>query len=542
MRPAPARRPVTARWWLAAAAISAACAPHLRAAPGPTPPAAAPVDLDELRRATSACPVPLTDAALDDLATYQACRLPPALSRLVRNDYADDAPELPDLGALRRHAGQVPRSLFEAQLRQIVDPRGVLAGTLAVEAARGVLRPDPVLAPELEIPFAPEPPLAGAPPGCAPRGGDGCAGRLVPSPHPERPFRAARRAELLRRADPARPLAGLRLTLDPGHGGGPYALLEERRMEYQPPGGGPPLLVQEGDLALRTALELRARLAARGADVRLTRDRPSLVHADPLHAFRPAAERLLRRIALDPEYAAVERALPSGERLRLRAAVAVFAVRKQSRFESLRARARAASGADLVLSIHYNAFQGGPAPAAAGRPEVVAMVRGFHGAERAYNPHHRWRALEAAFAIDDVDASAHLGALCVATLSQHLGMPVARDPRYRDHLPLRDGAGRPAGVDAWDGALLRELDGVAVLTEGPYLDDPEELPRLRAALDAPPGTAGTRTAQYAGALAECVEAFTRRWLASERNPFSDELPPAPGGAADPVDTPRPSAK
>ncbi len=473
-------------------------------------------DLEELRRAVDGCPVPLADAALDDLDTYRRCWLPAAVSRLVRNDYADDELEVPDLGALRRHAGRVPRSAFEAQLRRFVDPGGVLSSYVVVDRARGVLWPDPVLAPEMSVEFAPERPPRDTPEPCQ----DGeCEGRLVPPARPDEPYRPARRAELLAGADAARPLAGLRVAVDPGHGGGPFGFLEERRVSWRPSPGAREIVLQEGDLTLRTALELRAKLAARGAQVLLTRDAPGLVHALPLRAFRPAAERLLRRIALDPEYARIERALAPEERPRLRSALAVHAVRKQSRFESLRARARAAAGAeaDLVLSIHYNA--GRSLAGEGGRQEVVAMVRGAHAAERLYNPYFRWRALEEAFAVDDFDAAAHLGALCVRAMSDRFGIPAASEPRYPDHVPVRDARGRPVGVDAWDGALLRYLDAPAALVEGPYVDDRDERERLEAALAAPPGTPGTRTERYADALASCVESFTVRWLGSRRNPF-----------------------
>jgi hypothetical protein len=58
-----------------------------------------------------------------------------------------------------------------------------------------------------------------------------------------------------------------------------------------------------------------------------------------------------------------------------------------------------------------------------------------------------------------------------------------------------------------------------VLVEGPYLNERGEMERLEAALAAAPGSPGTRTERYADALASCVEAFTARWLQSERNPF-----------------------
>jgi N-acetylmuramoyl-L-alanine amidase len=497
-------------------------------------------DLDELRAAMAACPVPLTDGALDDLATYERCRVPPSVARLVRNDYIDGDLHGPDLSLLQRHAGTIPRSSFEAQLRRFVDPGGVLGAWLELDSERNVLRPDPVLAPGVEIAFAEEAPLPGALPAprgdggrehdalTAPRGegatcsGERCRGRLVPPPRPELPFRPARRAELLAAASAARPLAGLRVGVDPGHSGGPFAALEERRLVMTLDDPSRALVVQEGDLTLRTALELRAKLTALGAEVILTRDRAVLVHRHRLHELRPAAERLLSRIALDPAYAALEGSLAPQERQRLRSALAVLAVRRQSRSESLRWRARLLAGAspDLVVSIHYNA-----APPSSRGPleqDLVVMVRGFHEAARLYNPHDRWRAIEEAFAVADFDASVHLGTLCVRAMADRLGIAPSRDDRYRDQLPILDAAGTRTGVAAWNGALLRSLDGVAILTEGPYMTVREEAERMQAALAAPFGTAGTRIERYADALASCIGEFVGRWTRSERNPFGTD--------------------
>jgi hypothetical protein len=312
----------------------------------------------------------------------------------------------------------------------------------------------------------------------------------------------------------------VRVGVDPGHAGGPYGFFEARQVTFERAGGARAL--QEGDLTLRTALELRARLVALGASVTLTRGAPSLVHPEPLHDLRPAAEVLLRRIVLDPAYAEVEKRLASADRLRLRTALALFAVARQSRFESLLQRALLldVESPDLVLSIHFNAYP--PGSSRTEPQELVTMVRGFHARERLYNPHHRWRAIEEAFSVADFDAGVHLGALCVRAMSQRLDLPVARENRYPDHLPVRDAEGHPVGVDAWDGALFRYLDGVALLTEGPYVDHPDEARRLADGLDTPLGTPGTRTDRYADALASCVVDWVGRWVGAEQNPFAGD--------------------
>jgi hypothetical protein len=128
----------------------------------------------------------------------------------------------------------------------------------------------------------------------------------------------------------------------------------------------------------------------------------------------------------------------------------------------------------------------------------------------------------------------------VAAVAARLGVPAAGEPRYADHLAIRAADGRPVGVDAWDGALLREIDGAAILVEGPYVTDPDEAARLADALAAPSGTPGTRIDRFADGLGACVEGFTRQWLGAASNPFSGD-PPSPAAAL-PVDRARPAAE
>ena len=70
------------------------------------------------------------------------------------------------------------------------------------------------------------------------------------------------------------PLKGLRVALDPGHLGGEMALVEERYIRMRPnPEKGINKVIEfnEGDLALETALKLKAKLEKLGATVFLTR-------------------------------------------------------------------------------------------------------------------------------------------------------------------------------------------------------------------------------------------------------------------------------
>ena len=75
-----------------------------------------------------------------------------------------------------------------------------------------------------------------------------------------------------------RPLEGVKIALDPGHIGGPWAKIEERW--YQPP--GETTAVMEGELTLAVARVLKPSLEALGATVVMLRDA-----TEPVTAMRP---------------------------------------------------------------------------------------------------------------------------------------------------------------------------------------------------------------------------------------------------------------
>ena len=86
-----------------------------------------------------------------------------------------------------------------------------------------------------------------------------------------------RSAESLPIAKPEKPLSGLRIALDPGHLGGKWAKMEERWFQV-----GESAPVQEGDLTLRVARLLAARLREFGARVFFIRN-----SNEPVTAKRP---------------------------------------------------------------------------------------------------------------------------------------------------------------------------------------------------------------------------------------------------------------
>ncbi len=138
----------------------------------------------------------------------------------------------------------------------------------------------------------------------------------------ERYWRPA--AEMPAMTDPARPLEGVRIALDPGHIGGNWARMEERW--YRLPDR--PLEVKEGELTLTTAQLLKPSLEAMGAEVSLVRER-----LEPVTAMRPE------------NFVAQAGSLREAEKLFYRAT-------------EIRARARVVNQElrpDLVVCLHFNA-------------------------------------------------------------------------------------------------------------------------------------------------------------------------------------------
>lgn len=140
---------------------------------------------------------------------------------------------------------------------------------------------------------------------------------------------------------PGKPLAGLKIALDPGHLGGDWAKMEERWFRI---GNSTP--VTEGDMTLRVAKLLVPRLKALGAEVYLTRSKPG-----PVTSARPSQLR----------GAAVESLKQKGD------AVTSQAVAKESerlfyRASEIRRRARMVNESirpDVVLCLHFNAEEWG---------------------------------------------------------------------------------------------------------------------------------------------------------------------------------------
>ncbi len=168
-----------------------------------------------------------------------------------------------------------------------------------------------------------------------------------------------------------KPLAGLRVALDPGHLGGAWARMEDRW--FRPEGQDP---IAEGDLTLWVAKKLRDRLEGWGAEVFLTRG-----SAEPVTALRPkdleeiAAKYLDEGQDLNLARPEAFRALPREEQVRRVSELLFY------RVAEIRARAALVNEKfrpDLTVCIHFNAGDWGDpeAPRLAASNHLHVLIPG----------------------------------------------------------------------------------------------------------------------------------------------------------------------
>jgi N-acetylmuramoyl-L-alanine amidase len=106
-----------------------------------------------------------------------------------------------------------------------------------------------------------------------------------------KPAHTWRRVDELQPLNNRPPLSDLRIALDPGHIGGAYALLEERRLTFHPENKNE--AVVEGDHVLEVAKLLKSKLEALGAKVFLVRENQEPVTTQRPSDFRDLAVRTL---------------------------------------------------------------------------------------------------------------------------------------------------------------------------------------------------------------------------------------------------------
>ena len=156
-------------------------------------------------------------------------------------------------------------------------------------------------------------------------------------------------AKSLSAAKGDKPLAGLRIALDPGHLGGEWAKMEERWFQV---GNTQP--VQEGDLTLKVARLLAPTLRELGAKVFFVRNGNEPVTAKRPDDFRELARKILIRNGVpQPRIDVLDRHDPEKEQtIRWQSEILFY------RYSEIRRRAALVNfklHPDLVLCLHFNA-------------------------------------------------------------------------------------------------------------------------------------------------------------------------------------------
>ncbi len=149
----------------------------------------------------------------------------------------------PDWRDLEAYQETITRNEFVRLLDHIYAPQNAAAGVIEIGENAAVIREN--LAP-----------------------GDTFTLRFAQDPAHEKstPRYWRKISEIPRGGDPTKPLAGLKIAIDPGHLGGDWAKMEERWFQI-----GDTLPVTEGDMTLRVAQLLAPQLAKLGAEVSLVR-------------------------------------------------------------------------------------------------------------------------------------------------------------------------------------------------------------------------------------------------------------------------------
>ena len=208
-------------------------------------------------------------------------------------------------------------------------------------------------------------------------------------------------------APPGKPLDGLRIAIDPGHIGGAWASMEERRLVL---GSHPP--VCEGDLTLQVAKLLQPRLEALGAHVSLVRDQP-----EPLTPLRPPDLLALAKSLAPPESTASPQRL--AERLFYR--TAEIHARAQLVNRSLKP--------DLVLCLHFNAENWGEAakPNMVERSHLHVLLNGAYSDDELALADQRFAMLDRLLQRSH-DEEVAVGTSVAAALATATGLPPFQYP------------------------------------------------------------------------------------------------------------------
>jgi N-acetylmuramoyl-L-alanine amidase len=254
-----------------------------------------------------------------------------------------------------------------------------------------------------------------------------------------------------------KPLAGLTIALDPGHIGGAWADIEERRMVI---GRNPP--IQEGDMVLAVAQHLAPQLEAAGARVVWIRD-----SLEPVTLLRPADLEMEAMQAMASLDARTLLRLPSAKLLRTHELRANMLFYRGAEISARAARVRQYQPG-VTLCIHYNAAPWGrfSRPRLFNANKLVVFVHGAYTpselADEAQRFHLFRKLLEGSAPEEEA-----ISAAVADSMAQGWGF---RPENYSSWNVAAKAGPNPY---VWARNLLanRLFDGPTVFIEGPYMND-----------------------------------------------------------------------
>jgi hypothetical protein len=349
------------------------------------------------------------------------------------------------------YQGTITRQQFEQKLHDLYDPFSVFPAYLDINDSRVVVYPSPQ---ERQIPqFV----LQFAPPN-QPRA-------------PMRWFRTP--AEVRTLSHPLdKPLNGLRVAIDPGHIGGPWAQMEGRSTRYH--GSAP---VQEGDLNLITARLLKAELMAMGANVFTVRD-----STEPVTPYRPddMIERARELLVSHSAHAANLRALPEdklnllfGQRL---IELSEFLFYRCSEIKERGNRIRNNFVPDITITLYIDATPGsGRGRITPGNANIFFVGGSYTKSEMADPEMQRRCVYKMVEGGSDIESEVAADIAGVFTQRTGLG-PV----KYGDSSTTREVIPNNPYVVARNLAANREYDGPVVCTEPYFMNNKTVYQRLLA--------------------------------------------------------------
>ena len=221
----------------------------------------------------------------------------------------------PDWNDLQRYAGTITAPDFRQLLDKVYVPDGSWKEWITLSPNQALITPRP--------------------------GAEPIALALASSPSAEGRSPRFWKTRAERNPVPGKPLAGLRIAIDPGHLGGRFAQMEARwfRIGWSRP-------VEEGEMTLMVAKLLKQRLESMGAEVWLTRTANG-----PTTPLRSGNLRKVAAASLAEEgvSSSSERLQKEAERLFYR----VAEIRNRARLVNERIRP------DLVVCLHFNAEEWG---------------------------------------------------------------------------------------------------------------------------------------------------------------------------------------